>query len=103
MVVSLTIIPLGGGDELKEKIADIVAIIHDSGLSYKLGSMQTCIEGEWDEVMEVVRRCHHKALESAPRCLTTVTIDDRKGFTGRLEGKVKDVKDILSDKELSVE
>ena len=103
MVVSLTIIPVGSGDELKEKIADIVAIIHDSGLSYKLGSMSTCIEGDWDEVMEVVRKCHQKALESSPRCLTTITIDDRTGFTGRLEGKVKDVKDILSDKELSIE
>ncbi|MBP5273826.1 MAG: MTH1187 family thiamine-binding protein [Abditibacteriota bacterium] len=104
MLVSLTVIPLGESEELKEKIAEIVKIIADSGLKYKLGSMQTTIEGDgWDRVMGVVRACHEKAMELAPRCLTSITIDDRRGFTGRLEGKVKDVQDILAEREVRVE
>ncbi len=104
MLVSLTVIPLGESEELKEKIAEIVKIIADSGLKYKLGSMQTTIEGDgWDRVMGVVRACHEKAMELAPRCLTSITIDDRRGFTGRLEGKVKDMQDILAEREVRVE
>ena len=104
MLVSLTVIPLGESEELKEKIAEIVKIIADSGLKYKLGSMQTTIEGDgWDRVMGVVRACHEKAMELAPRCLTSITIDARRGFTGRLEGKVKDVQDILAEREVRVE
>ena len=65
---------------------------------------QTTIEGDgWDRVMGVVRACHEKAMELAPRCLTSITIDDRRGFTGRLEGKVKDVQDILAEREVRVE
>lgn len=104
MVVSFTVIPMGESEELKEKIAEIIKIVDESGLEYKLGSMQTTIEGEsWDEVMGVVRKCHEKAMELVPRCLTSITIDDRKGFSGRLEGKVKDVQAVLSDRELKVE
>ena len=66
-----------------------------SGLDYKLGAMQTTLEGESAEVMDVIMQCHDLVLKSAPRVLTNITIDDRRGAAGRLEGKVKDVKEQL--------
>lgn len=95
MLASFSVIPLGVGDELKELIAKALSIIDASGLSYKLGAMQTTVEGEPAEVMALITAVHQKMLELAPRVLTNITIDDRKGWTGRLEGKVKDVEDIL--------
>jgi uncharacterized protein YqgV (UPF0045/DUF77 family) len=60
--------------------------------------MNTTIEGEPDEVMAVIMRCHRRMLELAPRVMTNITIDERKGATGRLTGKVKDVEELLGKK-----
>lgn len=103
MVASFTIIPIGDGEELKEKIAEIIAIIDESGIDYKLGAMQTTLEGSWEDVMKVISRCHNKILETSNRCLTSITIDDRKDAVNRLDGKVQDVVDILSNRSINVE
>jgi uncharacterized protein (TIGR00106 family) len=86
------------GDELKELIADVLTIVEKSGLSYKLGAMQTTVEGDPDQVMGLIMDCHRRVLELAPRVLTNITIDDRKGWTDRLDGKVSDVEEILGRK-----
>jgi len=95
MLASFSIVPIGVGEELKEHISAVVDLIAKSGLPYKLGAMQTTVEGEADQVMELVMRCHKLMLERAPRVLTHITIDDRKGATGRLNGKVNDVESML--------
>jgi uncharacterized protein (TIGR00106 family) len=76
-------------------VAEALAFVDDSGLSYKLGAMHTTVEGDAGEVMELIMRCHRRVLELAPRVLTSITIDDRKGAAGRLEGKVTDVEEVL--------
>lgn len=95
MLASFTVIPLGVGEELKELIAQIVDIIDKSGVAYKLGAMQTTLEGPQDEVMAVIMKCHNHLKTAAPRVLTSITIDDREGAVGRLEGKVSDVEEVL--------
>ena len=103
MVASFTIIPIGDGEELKEKIAEIIKIIDDSGIDYKLGAMQTTLEGSWEDVITVIKKCHDKMLEISNRCVTSISIDDRLGFNNRLDGKVNDVLDILKDRSISIE
>ena len=102
MLASFAIVPIGVGQELKEQVAQIVEMIHQSGLDYRLGAMQTTVEGEQDEVMDLIMRCHGRMRELAPRVLTHITIDDRQGAQGRLAGKVADVEQVLR-KELSHE
>jgi len=102
MVASFSIVPIGVGEELREHIAKVLDIVDTSGLRYKLGTMQTTVEGEPDEVMALIMKCHRLLLEAAPRVLTHIAIDDRKGATGRLEGKVQDVEQVLG-RELSHE
>jgi uncharacterized protein (TIGR00106 family) len=102
MLASFSIVPMGVGVELKEHVAEILKIIDDSGFDYRLGAMQTTVEGETDEVMALVMKCHKHMAEKAPRVLTKITIDDRKGAEGRLTGKIKDVEEVLG-KELSHE
>ncbi len=60
--------------------------------------MQTTVEGEEAEVMGLIMRCHRLMRELAPRVLTHIAIDDRRGATGRLEGKVADVEAVLGRK-----
>jgi uncharacterized protein (TIGR00106 family) len=95
MLASFSVIPIGAGEELKTYVADLMPIIEASGLDFKLGAMQTTVEGDESSVLKVIMACHRKMKEVAPRVLTSITIDDRSGATGRLEGKVKDVETVL--------
>ena len=95
MLISLSVIPLGVGSELREALAEVLRVIDASGLPYHLNSMATEIEGEWEEVMAVVKAAHEVGRRAGGRVLTTVIIDDREGFSGRLDGKVADVEAIL--------
>ena len=54
-LVAVAIAPFGVGDELSKEVAEVVKVIRDSGLPNKTYSMFTEIEGEWDEVMKVVK------------------------------------------------
>ena len=95
MLASFAIVPIGVGEELKEQVARIIQTIDESGLDYRLGAMQTTVEGEQSAVMALIMRCHQQMRELAPRVLTHITIDDRQGAEGRLTGKVTDVEDVL--------
>ena len=98
MVVNLTVVPIGKDSSLSAKVAEVLKIISDSGISYKLHSMGTILEGEWDEIMRLIKKCHKKILKDSDRVLTTITIDDRKGRTDLIAGKVKSVEEKLGKK-----
>jgi uncharacterized protein (TIGR00106 family) len=98
MLASFAVVPMGTVGGVKNLVAEALAIVDASGLPYKLGAMNTTIEGEADKVMDVIMRCHRRVLELSPRVLTTITIDERKGATGRIGGKVRDVEEVLGKK-----
>ncbi|MGH8827845.1 MAG: thiamine-binding protein, partial [Jiangellaceae bacterium] len=56
MLVAFSVAPSGTGDSVAEAVADAVAVVRDSGLPNRTDSMFTTIEGEWDEVFDVVKR-----------------------------------------------
>jgi uncharacterized protein (TIGR00106 family) len=88
MIVELSIIPVGLGVSISPELAKIIKIIDQSGVSYKVDPMGTVLEGEWDQVMDLVKTCHHEVFKEAERVYTVITIDDRKGKTDRIHGKV---------------
>jgi uncharacterized protein (TIGR00106 family) len=98
MLASFAVVPMGTEGGVKNLVAEALAIVDASGLPYTVGAMTTTIEGEPDEVMSVILRCHRRVLELVPRVLTSITIDERKGATGRLQGKVRDVEEVLGKK-----
>jgi len=102
MLASFSVVPIGVGEELGEYIAQVLEMVAVSGLAYKLGAMQTTIEGEPEKVMALIMECHRHLMKSCPRVLTHITIDDRHGATDRLEGKVRDLEEALG-KKLSTE
>ena len=95
MLASFSVVPMGVTGGVKNLIAEALRIVDQSGLPYELGPMHTTVEGEPEQVIDVIMRCHRLVLELAPRVLTNITIDDRRGATDRLEGKVRDVEQIL--------
>ncbi len=91
MLAHVTFVPIGTGEELKELIAKAVKIIDASELDYQLTAMGTIIEGDWDEVMALIRKCHNEIRQYADRISTTIVVDDRKDMANRLTGKVLEV------------
>ena len=98
MVVNFTIVPMGKESSLSSQVAEVLKIVSDSEIDYKLHSMGTILEGDWDEIMRLIKRCHKKILKDSDRVLTTITIDDDKGRTDRITGKVKSVERKLGKK-----
>jgi uncharacterized protein (TIGR00106 family) len=91
MLAEVSIIPIGIGSSIGDKLAEVLKIIDASGLPYKVNPMGTVIEGEWDEIMKLVKKCHDALMKTGERTITTVTIDDRKGKPNRIEKKVKSI------------
>lgn len=88
MVMELTIIPLGSGRSLSGAIAGLVEIIEDSGLDYRMTAFGTLIEGTWDQLTGVAKRCHFEAREKSERVLTMIRLDDYGERTGEIDGAV---------------
>lgn len=91
MLAEFSIVPIGKTESLSTYIAEVLKIVDSSGVAYQVGPMGTTLEGDWDEVMGVIRRCHDKMREFSDRVLTRVSIDDRKGAVGRIKGKIESV------------
>lgn len=75
MLVDLTLIPLGTAHPA-DALAEARAIVAASGLAWQPTPAGTCIEGGWDEVLDVVRRCHEHLRRCAPHVVTLLKIDD---------------------------
>lgn len=95
MLFELSIIPLDQGVSLATHIAKVIAIIKEAGFPYELTAMSTQIEGTWEEVMPLIKKCHEEIRNYSHRVLTSIKIDDREGAAGRLIGKIDDVKKLL--------
>jgi uncharacterized protein (TIGR00106 family) len=91
MIANFSVVPIGKGNSLSTQVAEVLKIVDESGINYKLHSMGTILEGDWDEILRLIKKCHERTLEDSDRVLTTITIDDRKGKSGRIVGKVQSV------------
>ena len=92
MLAELEIIPVGTqSPSLSAILSDVAKLIDKSGLDYRVGSMGTVVEGEWDRIMALAKQCHQAVLQSADRVMTTIRIDDRKDLpgAGRIVQKVQ--------------
>lgn len=97
MIVAFSVAPMTGGGSVSEQVAAAVRVVRESGLPNRTSSMFTEIEGEWDEVMDVVKRATEAAGAGAPRVSLVLKADIRPGHTGELDGKVERVERRLAD------
>lgn len=101
MLVAFSVSPSGGesggddGDSVSEAVAAAVRIVRESGLPHETTSMFTTVEGEWDEVMDVVKRATEEVSARAPRTSLVLKADIRPGHTGQLQEKVRRVEQQL--------
>ena len=92
MLVEFSIVPLGtGSSSIGDQLAEVLNIVDKSGLPYKANPMGTVVEGSWDAVFGLIKKCHTRIMKSSERAVTTITIDDRKGKPNRINKKVESI------------
>lgn len=94
-LIAVAIAPFGVGDELSSEVAEVVKVIRESGLPNRTYSMFTEIEGEWDEVMRVVRDATFVLAEKGIRTEVILKADVRPGFSHMMDEKVARVNALL--------
>jgi len=98
VIADFCIIPLGVGLSLSKYVAACEAILKEAGLNPKLHAYGTNVEGEWDEVMAGLKRCHETVHSmGAPRITTTVKMGTRVDKSQSMDDKVRSVKEKLSE------
>ncbi|MEK6850958.1 MAG: MTH1187 family thiamine-binding protein [Candidatus Thermoplasmatota archaeon] len=93
MIAEFSITPIGSGVSVGAQVAKAVQVVHDSGLKYQLNPMGTVVEGTWDDVMAVIKRCNDELLKECERLSVVIKIDSRRGRAPPMEDKVLSVLD----------
>jgi len=95
MLIAFSVTPLGVGEDVGEIVAEAVRVVRASGLPNHTDSMFTTIEGDWDEVMTVVKDAVDAVAARAPRVSLVLKADIRPGVTDGLTAKVESVERYL--------
>lgn len=99
MIAAFSISPTAADDtgSVSEAVARAVRVVRESGLPCETNAMFTNVEGEWDEVMAVVKAAVEAVAEISPRVGLVLKADIRPGFEGQLTAKVERIEDALRD------
>lgn len=98
VLLEMSITPLFAGESVSAYVAECADIIDRSGLDYEVHAMGTIVEGELDEVLELMRRCIEQVASHCDRVTCAAKLDFRRGHSGRLTSKVESVEQKLGRK-----
>jgi uncharacterized protein (TIGR00106 family) len=98
MIVAFSITPLGVGEDVGELVADAVRVVRASGLPNHTDAMFTSIEGDWDEVMAVVKEAVEVVAQKTNRVSLVLKADIRAGVTNGLTTKVENLERYLAQR-----
>src|SRR6201992_535452 len=99
MLVAFSVSPLGGSDSVSGLVAEAVRVVRESGLPNRTDSMFTTIEGEWDEVMDVVKRACEAAREGRGRGSLALKAEIRRAGVNAMTTKVEKVEQLMSEQD----
>lgn len=98
VIADLGVVPLGVGISVSRYVAACQRVLDEAGLSHRLHAYGTNIEGEWDDVLAAVKRCHEVVHEmGAPRVYTVMKLGTRTDRAQSLDDKTKSVEEKLRD------
>ena len=95
VLLEFSIIPLDKGESLSAYVARIIDIIDKSGVTYRLNPMGTVLEGDYDEVMNVVKDCFNELEKDCSRISLSIKIDFRKGEQSHINKKIERIESLL--------
>lgn len=88
VLLEFSMSPLDKGESVGGYVARSLEIISESGVDYRLNPMGTVLEGDWDTVFGVVRKCYERMSQDCSRISVSIKVDARKNQENRLEAKV---------------
>ena len=91
VLLEFSMSPLNKGESVSKYVSRSLDIIDKSGLEYRINPKGTVIEGGWDDVFKVIKRCFDRMRRDCGRISTVIKIDYRKGRRGAMERKIKSV------------
>ena len=91
VLLEFSMSPLGKGESVGRYVSRSLEIVDKSGVDYRLNPMGTVLEGEWDQVFGVVKKCFERMRKDCNRITCSIKVDYRRGARGRLSGKVASV------------
>lgn len=98
MLVAFSVSPTGDDSgSVGAAVAKAIRVVRESGLPNETSSMFTTVEGEWDEVMAVIKRAVDAVAETSPRVGLVLKADIRPGHTDQLHAKVERIETYLAD------
>lgn len=98
VLLEFSMSPLGKGESVGKYVSRSLDIIDRSGVEYQLNPMGTVLEGEWNEVFDVVRRCFERMRKDCNRISCIIKVDYRNNYRGRLVSKTASVEKRLTRK-----
>jgi uncharacterized protein (TIGR00106 family) len=98
VLLEFSMSPMDKGQSVSAYVARSLEIVEASGLDYRLHAMGTIVEGEIDQVLDVLRCCFDAMAADCDRVTCTAKLDFRRGHRGRLEAKVRSVEEKLGRK-----
>ena len=92
VIADLCVVPIGVGVSVSEYVAVCQKVLAEAGLETTLHAYGTNIQGEWDDVMAAVKRCHELMHEmGAPRISTTMKFGTRTDRPQSMQDKIDSV------------
>lgn len=95
VLLEFSMSPLDKGESLSPYVSRIINVIDQSNINYRLTAMGTILEGEYDEVMVIVRDCFKELEKDCNRISVSLKIDYRKGSQSRMNSKIDKIETIL--------
>ncbi len=95
VLLEFSMSPLDKGESVGKYVSRSLNIIDESGVDYRLNPMGTVLEGEWADVMAVVKKCYETMSADCQRITCSIKIDYRKDHKGRLDSKIASIEQHL--------
>jgi uncharacterized protein (TIGR00106 family) len=95
VLLEFSMSPLDKGESLSPWVSQCLKIVDESGLDYRLNPMGTVLEGDWDQVFDVVKRCYEAMRKDCSRISVSIKVDYRKGRRKGLTSKTASIEKTL--------
>ncbi len=95
VLLEFSIFPIDKGESLSPYVSRCLDIVDGSGIPYKINPMGTVLEGDWDQVFGVVKKCYEELAKDCNRIEVAIKVDARKGAKAAMNDKVKAIESAL--------
>lgn len=92
VLVDVCVVPMGVGVSVSKYVVECEKIFAAAGLKHQMHAYGTNVEGDWDEVMVAIKKCHETVHEmGVPRIGSTIRLGTRIDREQSMQDKIDSV------------